>query len=81
MKVSIDGLNTFEDRILVKDLTVPANVKIMVEANEIVASVTEPEKVEEELATEIKENVEDVEKVEKEKKTEDIVEETKEDKK
>jgi large subunit ribosomal protein L25 len=74
IKVSIDGLNTFEDRILVKDLKVPANVKVMAEADEIVASVTEPEKVEEELATEIKENVEDVEKVEKEKKETEVVE-------
>jgi large subunit ribosomal protein L25 len=74
IKVSIDGLKTFEDRILVKDLILPKNVKVVAKPDEIVASVLEPAKVEEDLATEIKEEVENVEKVEKEKKTEDIVE-------
>jgi len=80
IKVSIDGLNTFEDRILVKDLILPAGVKTTVKPDEIVVSVAEPQKVEEELAAEIKEEVENVEKVEKEKKTADVVEETKEEK-
>ncbi len=77
IKVSIDGLNTFEDRILVKDLNVPGNVKVMLKPEEIVISVVAPAKVEEDLATEIEEKVEDVEKVEKEKKTEDVVEDEK----
>lgn len=77
IKISIDGLKTFEDHILVKDLILPEKVKVIAKANEIVVSVSQPAKVEEELATEIKENVEDVEKVEKEKKTEEVVEEPK----
>lgn len=75
IKVSIDGLNTFEDHILVKDLVLPLNVKTTLKPDEIVVSVAEPEKVEEELAEEIKEDVEGVEKVEKEKKEEEVVEE------
>jgi len=78
IKVSIDGLNTFEDHILVKDLILPEGAKTIAKPDEIVVSVAQPAKVEEELAKEIEEKVEDVEKVEKEKKTEDIVEEPKE---
>ena len=75
IRVSIALLSTFEDHILVKDLTLPADVKVSARPDEIVVSVVPPEKVEEELAKEIEEKVEDVEKVEKEKKTEDVVEE------
>jgi len=74
IKVSIDGLNTFGDHILIKNLILPKDVKISAKPDEIVVSVSQPENVEEELASEIKENVEDVEKVEKEKKTEEVVE-------
>lgn len=75
IKVSISGLNTFEDHILVKDLKLPQGVKTTLNPDEIVVSVAQPAKVEEELAKEIEEKVEDVEKVEKEKKVEDVVEE------
>lgn len=75
IKVSIDSLNTFEDRILVKNLILPKDVKVVLKPDEIVAMVAEPEKVEEELAKEITEDVEGVEKVEKEKKEEEVVEE------
>lgn len=78
IKVSIDGLNTFEDHILVKDLILPKDVKVLAKPDEIVASVAHAAKVEEDLAKEIEEKVEDVEKVEKEKKTEEVVEEPKE---
>lgn len=74
IKVSIDSLNTFQDHILAKDLVLPEGVKIMIKPDEIVVMVAEPEKVEEELAKEITEDVEGVEKVEKEKK-EEVVEE------
>ena len=77
IKVSIDGLNTFEDRIFVKDVVLPKDVKAAVKADEIVAFVAQPSKVEEDLAEEIKEEVENVEKVVKEKKTEDVVEDEK----
>jgi len=81
IKVSIDGLNTFTDHILIKDLILPKDVKVMAKPEEIVVSVSAPAKVEEELAKELEEKVEDVEKVEKEKKTADVVEETPEEKK
>jgi len=78
IKVSLESLKTFEDRILVKDLVLPNNVKATANPEEIVALVAAQENVEEELAAEIKENVEDVEKVEKGKEEEPVVEETKE---
>ncbi len=81
IKVSIENLKTFGDHILVKDLILPKDVKTSVRPDEIVVSVVEPAKVEEELAKEIEEKVEDVGKVEKKEKTEDVVEETAEEKK
>lgn len=81
IRISIDGLKTFADHILVKDLNLPKDVKVLARPDEIVVSVAQPAKVEEDLAKEIEEKVEDVEKVVKEKKTEDVVEETKEEKK
>ncbi len=77
IKVSIDKLNTFEDRILVKDLVLPKDIKVLAKPDDIVASVAEPAKIEEELAKEIEEKVEDVEKVEKKVKTEEVVEDEK----
>jgi len=64
IKVNIDCLKTFEDNILIKDLLIPKEVKILKEPGEIVAAVSPPEKVEEELEKPIKEKVEEVEKVE-----------------
>ena len=80
IKINIDGLKTFEDHILIKDLVIPQGVKILKEPQEIVLSVAAPTKVEEELEKPIEEKVEEVEKVEKEKKEEEIVEEKKEEK-
>jgi len=77
IKVSIDSLNNFGDHILVKDLVLPKDVKISLKPDEIVVSVAQPAKVEEELAKEIEEKVEDVEKVVKEKKETEVVEEEK----
>lgn len=79
--VNIDGLKTFEDHIMIKDLAIPTNVTILKKPDEIVAQVLAPQKVEEELAAEITEDVENVEKVEKEKKEEDVVPEVPEEKK
>lgn len=78
IKISIETLKTFDDHILVKDIVLPVGVVALKKPEEIVASVLPPQKIEEELAEEIKENVEDVEKVEKEKKQEDIVDEVEE---
>ncbi len=71
IRVNVEGLKTFEDDILIKDLVVSQDVKILREPKEMVASVAPPEKVEEELEKPIEENVEDVEKVEKEKDEEE----------
>ena len=78
IKVSIEGLKTFGDHILIKDLILPENVKVLKKPDEIIASVAEQQKVEEELEKPIEENVENVEKIEKERKTEEVVEEPKE---
>lgn len=67
IKVNIEKLKTFEDDILVKDLPVPKEVKILKEPDEVVASVAPLEKVEEELVKPIEEKVEEVEKVEEKK--------------
>lgn len=80
IKISIDSLKTFEDHILIKDLVLPKGLEVLKKAEEIVASVLPPQKIEEELAEEIKENVEDIEKVEKEKKVIEEVPEPKEEK-
>jgi len=77
IKVSIDSLNTFEDHILVKDLVLPKDIKVLVRPDEIVVSVAQPSKVEEELEKPIEEKVEEVEKIIKEKKEEEVVEEGK----
>ena len=66
IKVNINCLKTFEDNILIKDLLIPKDVKILKEPGEIVAAVSPPEKVEE-LEKPIEEKVEEVEKVEEKK--------------
>ena len=76
IKVNVSGLKTFEDNILIKDLLIPPEVKVLKKhAEEIVVSVTPLEKVEEELEKPIEEKVEEVEKVEKKKKEEEEIEE------
>ena len=74
IKVNIESLRTFEDHIAVKNLILPNNIKTLLKAEEIVVSVSEPEKVEEELAREITEDVESVGKAVKEKKEDEVVE-------
>jgi large subunit ribosomal protein L25 len=68
IKVNIEKLKTFEDDILIKDLLIPKDVKILKAPEEIVASVSPPEKVEEELEKPIEEKPEEVEKVKEEEK-------------
>lgn len=74
IRVNIEKLKTFEDRIKVPDLETPQGVEILKDAQEIVVSVVPPTKVEEELEKPIEEKVEEVERVEKEKKEEAIEE-------
>ena len=71
IKVNIEGLKTFEDHISIKDLIVPKEVKILRESDEIIASITPPEKVDEELAEAIEEKVEEVEEAEEKKEEEE----------
>ncbi|MFH1462471.1 MAG: 50S ribosomal protein L25 [bacterium] len=73
IKVSIEKLKTFEDAVLIKDLIVSKEVKILKEPEEVIALVLPPEKIEEELEKPVEEKVEEVEKAEekKEKKEEE----------
>lgn len=59
--VSLDVLKTLHDTIHVKDLNLPAKVKILTEAQELVIKVQPPREVETELSAPV---VEDVSKVE-----------------
>lgn len=68
IRANIGKIKTFEDFILIQDLSMPENVKILNHPDEIVASVAPLEKVEEELEKPIEEKVEEVEKVVAEKK-------------
>jgi len=68
IRVNIGKIKTFEDFILIQDLSMTENVKILNHPDEIVASVAPLEKVEEELEKPIEEKVEEVEKVVSEKK-------------
>ncbi len=77
IKVNIEKLKTFEDNILIKDLVLPGEVKILKEPEEIVALVAPPEKIEEELEKPVEEKVEETEKV-GEKKEEEKKEEPEE---
>ncbi|MFH1181313.1 MAG: 50S ribosomal protein L25 [bacterium] len=46
IKVKIEKLKSFEDAILIKDLELPMNVKVLKDPQEIIASVLAPEKEE-----------------------------------
>ncbi|MDR3642892.1 MAG: 50S ribosomal protein L25 [Candidatus Doudnabacteria bacterium] len=59
--VALEGLKTLQDNLHVKDLKVPAKVKILTPADEMVIKVQPPRDVEAELAAPV---VEDVSKVE-----------------
>jgi len=67
IKVNIENLKTFADNIKILDLKLPEGVKVQRAAEEIVAHVLAPVKVEEELVKPIEEKVEEVEKVEEKK--------------
>lgn len=77
INVNIEKLKDIEDNILVKDLRLPEGVKVLKALEDIVASVSPPEKVEEVLEKPIEEKVEEVERV-KEKKEEKPKEEKEE---
>jgi len=91
IKVNVENLQTFEDEILIKDLHIADNVEIQKNANEVVAIVTPPQKVEEELEKPIEEGEIEEETIDKEEdkkeseekeiKEEESVEKQKEDEK
>lgn len=64
IKIDISKLKTFEDHILVKDLKLPKEIKILKEPEEILAWVAPPEKIEEELEKPVEEKIEEAEKIE-----------------
>lgn len=69
--VSLNSLEEIGNSILIKDLNIPANTKIVKNPEEIVVLSAAPEKIEEELAKPAEEKVEEVQVVEKEKKEEE----------
>ena len=77
IKVNVSYLKTFQDAILVKDLERGEKVEILKEPEEVIASVSPPQKVEEELEKPIEEKIEEVEKIEKKEKEEEKIEEEK----
>ncbi len=66
--VDISKLVTFEDKILVKDLTRALGVEILRDGEDVVAQVVETQDIEAELQTPVVENVEAVEQAKGEKK-------------
>ncbi len=68
IKVNLETLNELEKSILVKDLEIPAGVKILKNPEEIIVQVMPPEEIEEELAKPVEEKIDQVGIVEKEKK-------------
>jgi large subunit ribosomal protein L25 len=60
IEVNISKLETFQDSIHVKDLSVSPKVEIVTKPEEMVAKIQPPRDVEAELKTEIKEDVEAV---------------------
>jgi large subunit ribosomal protein L25 len=72
IRVEVSQLETFEDKIFIKDLKLPEGIKILRPGEEILAFVSPPEKVEEELEKPIEEKVEEVEKIERKPKEEEI---------
>lgn len=65
IKVNLETLDELEKSILVKDLEIPAGVKIIKNPEEIIVQVMPPEEIEEELAKPVEEKVEEVKVIEK----------------
>lgn len=74
--VDINKLEEFGDEIFIKDLKVAEGVEILKDPEDIIATVAEPTKIEEELEKPIEENIEEVETVgKKEEEEEEEIEE------
>ena len=72
IKVNLKTLDELEKSILVKDLVIPAGVKILKNPEEIIVQVMPPEEIEEELAKPVEEKIDQVGTVEKEKKEKEV---------
>ncbi|MCH7605098.1 50S ribosomal protein L25 [Patescibacteria group bacterium] len=71
IKINVESLNTFEDRILIKDLLETKDVEVLQDPEDVVAQVVPAEDVEKELEAPLEEDVEGVKKVEREEKEEE----------
>jgi len=71
IKVDISNLKTFEDNIAVKDLEISSKIEISKDPEEILITISAPEKVEEELEKPIEEKETEVIKKEREEKEEE----------
>jgi len=74
--VNVNGLKTFEDKILIKDLKIPEGVIILKDGKEIVAHIAQPRDIEKELAEEEKPEVTEEESKEEIQEGEEKPEET-----
>ncbi|MDD5098630.1 MAG: 50S ribosomal protein L25 [Candidatus Pacebacteria bacterium] len=72
--IDVSSLNTFDDVIMIKDISLPKGVTIVGRPEEIVVKVMEPENVDEELAKPIEDVSKEPEKA-GEKKEEEVVQE------
>jgi len=70
IKVDISNLKTFEDNIAVRDLEISSKIKVSRDPEEILITISAPEKVEEELEKPIEEKETEVIKKEREEKEE-----------
>lgn len=77
IRVNVDKLENFGDSILVKDLDLQKEAKILKDPEEIIVLVAEPQKVEEELEKPIEEKVEEVGEAEEKKEGEEEAKEEK----
>lgn len=75
IRINIEKLKNFEDVIKVKDLIVPQGVEILKDQEEILVSVAQPTKVEEELAKPLEEEMKEPELVKKKEKEEEVEDE------
>ncbi len=75
IEVDISALKSFSDHITVKDLNVSSKVKVLTDADEVIAKVQPPRNVEAELTPTEPVDISQVEVVSKEKKEEEVVEE------
>lgn len=70
IRVDLTPLDELEKAILVKDLKIPPQVKVLKNPDEIVVQVMPPEEIEEELTKPVEEKIDQVDVIKKEKKEE-----------